>query len=274
MLRVRTLFILSVTRVLSLLFYFILSLHFTPGLQSAVCSLQSAFYTDRYKNWTPVLEVTRKFRVNKKIQVQILRHQFPLRPAAAKTIHRCQGDTLNEAVIDFPASTREHMHYASLSRVRNSSTLHILNLNENKIKVSEKVKSEMSRLRTQVSLMPLAVLQTDNLHQTKTILFQNVRSLYLYIDDMRSDYNIQKSDVNIFVESKLCLLDRDDTYQVSEFTLYRIDFKVPLRRKSHPSNLSHFKTQTSSPYKSKNAVFCFQISLFVPEIFKFLKYAN
>ena len=116
------------------------------------------------------------------------------------------------------------MHYVGLSRVRNSSALHILNLNENKIKVSEKVKSEMSRLRTQVSLMPLAVLQTDNLHQTKTILFQNVRSLYLHIDDVRSDYNIQKADVNIFVESKLCLLDRDDTYQLSEFTLYRNDF--------------------------------------------------
>ena len=66
------------------------------------------------------------------------------------------------------------MHYVCLSRVRNSSALHILNLNENKIKVSEKVKSEMSRLRTQVSLVPLAVLQTDNLHQTKTILFQTV----------------------------------------------------------------------------------------------------
>ena len=49
------------------------------------------------RNWTPVLEVTRQFRVNKKSQVQILRRQFPLRPAAAKTIHRCQGDTLNEA---------------------------------------------------------------------------------------------------------------------------------------------------------------------------------
>ena len=30
--------------------HFTLSLHFTPGLQSAVCSLQSAFYTDRNVN--------------------------------------------------------------------------------------------------------------------------------------------------------------------------------------------------------------------------------
>ena len=176
------------------------------------------------RNWTPVLEVTRQFRVNKKSQVQILRRQFPLRPAAAKTIHRCQGDTLDEAVVDFPASTRELMHYVGLSRVRNSSALHILNLNENKIKVTEKVKSEMSRLRTQASLVPLAVLQTGNSPETKTILFQNVRSLHLHIDDVRSDYNIQKADVNIFVESKLCLSDRDDTYQLSQFTLYRNDF--------------------------------------------------
>ena len=62
------------------------------------------------------------------------------------------------------------MHYVGFSRVRNSSALHILNLNENKIKVTEKVKSEMSRLRTQASLVPLAVLQTENSHQTKNIL--------------------------------------------------------------------------------------------------------
>ena len=69
--------------------------------------------------------------------MKIFRRQFPLRTAAAKTIHHCQGDTLNEAVVDFPKSTREHMHYVGLSRVRNSSALHILNLNEYKIKVSE-----------------------------------------------------------------------------------------------------------------------------------------
>ena len=116
------------------------------------------------------------------------------------------------------------MHYVGLSRVRNSSALHVLNLNENKIKVSEKVKDEMRRLRTEASLLPLAVLQNADSPETKTILFQNVRSLHLHIDDVRSDYNIQKADVNIFVETKLCLLDRDDVYQLRGFTLYRNDF--------------------------------------------------
>ena len=54
----------------------------------------------------------------------------------------------------------------------------------------EKVKSEISRLRTQGSLVPSS--------QTKTILFQNVGSLHIHIDDVQSDYNIQKADANIF----------------------------------------------------------------------------
>ena len=51
------------------------------------------------KTWTPILEVTRQFRINRKNQVQILRRQFPLRAASAKTIHRCRGDTLNAVVV-------------------------------------------------------------------------------------------------------------------------------------------------------------------------------
>lgn len=112
--------------------------------------------------WTPILEITRQFRLYKRNQVQVLRRQFPLqckfplRPAAAKTIHRRQGDTLDEAVVDLPASTREYtcMHYVGLSRLRNISGLHIVNLNEKKIAVSKKVAAEMSRLRSEASSKP------------------------------------------------------------------------------------------------------------------------
>jgi len=106
----------------------------------------------------------------------------------------------------------------------------------------------MSRLRTQVSLVLLAGLWSDNSHQTKTILFQNVRSLYLHIDDVRSDYNIQKADVNIFVESKHCLLDRDDEYQLSELTLYRNDF-----------NQSNIRTCYGTALYIKNDLNCTKI---------------
>ena len=76
--------------------------------------------------------------------MQVRRRQFALRPSAAKTIHRCQGDTLNEAVVDLSSAKREHMHYFALSRLRGISGLHILNMNENKIAVSKKVQEEMT----------------------------------------------------------------------------------------------------------------------------------
>ena len=43
---------------------------------------------------------------------------------------------------------------------------------------------------------------------------------------------------------------------------------------SHIFFCSHFKILTSTLYEKKNAVYCSPISLFFPEIFKFLKYAN
>ena len=105
------------------------------------CKEYAHLYTNNEdKTWTPILEITRQFKISKRNQSQVLRRQYPLRPAAAKTIHRCQGDTLNEVVVDLPSSSREHMHYVGLSRVRNSSKLHILNLNEKKSALVRRLK--------------------------------------------------------------------------------------------------------------------------------------
>jgi len=181
--------------------------------------------------WTPILEITRQSRLYKRNQVQVLRRQFPLRPAAAKTIHRCQGDTLDEAVVDLPASTREHMHYVGLSRLRNLSSLHILNLNEKKIAVSKKVAAEMSRLRSEASLTPCVSFLYDhespNNKSNFKILFQNVRSLHLHIQDVACDYSVQAAHVNVFVETALCLRDSDEAYDMPNFCLYRNDFDPP-----------------------------------------------
>jgi len=178
------------------------------------------------KSWTPVLEISRQFRLNKRTQAYVIRKQFPLRPAAAKTIHRCQGDTLNEAVVDFPTSALQHIHYVGLSRVRNMSTLHILNLNEHKIKVDQSVQGEMHRLRNEATLQcALPDLYDDTTNpKTLTILFQNVRSLNLHIDDVHHDYNVLASDINIFVETCLCSRDDDESFSIKDFTLHRNDF--------------------------------------------------
>ena len=51
--------------------------------------------------WTPIKPVTTQFAVGRNRGVQVVRKQFPLRPAAAKTIHRSQGDTETRIVINF-----------------------------------------------------------------------------------------------------------------------------------------------------------------------------
>ena len=43
--------------------------------------------------WTPIKPVTAQFAFGKIRTAKVVRKQFPLRPAAAKTIHRSQGDT-------------------------------------------------------------------------------------------------------------------------------------------------------------------------------------
>ena len=45
------------------------------------------------RSWTPIRSVTVAFCVGKCTSSKIVRRQFPLRPSAAKTIHRSQGDT-------------------------------------------------------------------------------------------------------------------------------------------------------------------------------------
>ena len=51
--------------------------------------------------WTPIKAVTAQFAVGRNRTAQVLRKQFPLRPAAAKTIHRSQGDTETRIVVNF-----------------------------------------------------------------------------------------------------------------------------------------------------------------------------
>ena len=60
---------------------------------------------------------------------QVVRKQFPLHPAAAKTVHRSQGDTRPQIVVNL--NTRRaipHIHYVALSRVTTMEGLYITDL--------------------------------------------------------------------------------------------------------------------------------------------------
>ena len=161
--------------------------------------------------WTPILEMTRHFNISNKSQVQIIRRQFPLRQSAAKTIHRSQADTVDELVVDFPKSSREHMHYVALSRVTKLENLQIRNLNKDKIAASNKVKCKMKRLREESKLIP-CIQQIYNNKAHLTVVFQNVRSLHLHVKDIAADFNLQASDVISLAGTALMQNDINEIY--------------------------------------------------------------
>ena len=84
--------------------------------------------------WTPIKPITTQFAVGRNRTAQVVRKQFPLRPAAAKTIHRSQGDTESRIVVNFETTKAiPHIHYVGLSRVKTIEGLHITNLCEKNI---------------------------------------------------------------------------------------------------------------------------------------------
>lgn len=173
-------------------------------------------------DWTPIFEVKRQFISHKNSQVKFLRRQFPLRQASAKTIHRCQGDTLNNVVVNFSGRPRDHMHYVGLSRVRNLNGLLLEDFDAKKIGCSQKVKIEMQRLRTNCKFTP-CVPFIDSLAASLKICFHNVRSLPLHINDVLCDVNVDAADINIFVETNLTTAHSNENLQIQHFQLFRND---------------------------------------------------
>ena len=140
--------------------------------------------------WTPIKPVTTQFAVGRNRAVQVVRKQFPLRPAAAKTIYRSQGDTETRIVVNFETKRAIlHIHYVGLGRVTAIEGLHITNLCEDKISVSPAVEKEMLRLRGEGKLhLCLSPIYTAPESSLK-LSFLNARSLHKHIYDVLADIN-------------------------------------------------------------------------------------
>ena len=184
------------------------------------------------KGWTPVSTYKRQFKVGRYQSAQVMREQFPLRPASAKTAHRCQGCTMDAAVVDLGGYTFPHAHYVALSRVTSLNSLYIRDLNEKKIKVDCDVKKEMDRLRTDKTI-DLKFHYIYNRAASFIILFQNVRSLGKHIADIQADKNYSSTDMNIFVETKLSSKDKEEDLLLPGYSLHRFDWKSSGRRPSY-----------------------------------------
>jgi ATP-dependent DNA helicase PIF1 len=174
--------------------------------------------------WTPIKPITTQFGVGRNQTVQVVRKQIPLRPAAAKTIHRSQGDTEQNIVVNF--STRRaipHIHYVGLSRVTTSEGLFITDLCEEKIAVNPHVAAEMEMLSKERALK-LSVTPIYQINQVSfKLCYLNTRSLHKHIDDVRHELNFTNTDINIFSETRIMTSDDNIMYEIDGYTLFRND---------------------------------------------------
>ena len=179
---------------------------------------------DTDKAWTPVKPITTQFNVGRNKTASVVRKQFPLRPAAAKTVHRSQGDTEREIFVDLESSRAiPHIHYVALSRVTSIEGLHIRNLTENKISVNNHVKDEMCRLRHEAQLSPALKFIYNIPNDMVKISFLNAQSLHRHLLDFKNDFNLQASDCNIICETRFAPWDDDSVYQINNLLLFRND---------------------------------------------------
>ena len=181
------------------------------------------FYIQGIDNaWTPIKPVTVQFAVGRNKAAQVFRKQFPLCPAAAKTIHRSQGDIEAKIVVNFN-TRRTHSLCRTYSRVTTFEGLYITDLCEDKIAVHPDFKIEMERLRT-VAKLKLCISPLYHITGSRLKLcYLNARSVHKHIQDLRKDLNYSSSDINIFAGTRFSSQDPNDIYDISGYYLFRND---------------------------------------------------
>ena len=167
--------------------------------------MHTSVYNSTNQNALPIYQTQATFPIHKKASFQATRSQFPLTLAWAVTIHKCQGLTLPEVVIDMTPEKGKFKPgeaYVAFCRVRTIDKLHIINYTQNQIHVSEHVEKEMHRLRKNI----LPQMPSNLFHNVPggvKLLHINVGNFNRKIADMKNDDILQNADIIALNETHL-----------------------------------------------------------------------
>ena len=165
-------------------------------------SIQTSPHRSRFPHAVPLNKYEVVFFAKGKRGSESKRLQFPLTLAWATTIHKVQGLTLDEIVVDMKGGRLSPgQAYVAFSRVKTLKGLHILNLNVKAIKKSIDVENEMVRLNTNLLQQVPEVLCNSSSHVTIALL--NVRLIIAKLPDITADNSLRSASILCFCETWL-----------------------------------------------------------------------
>ena len=170
---------------------------------------QSARSNSLYKyiksDAVPIVQFQVSFQINSSSSCSASRLQFLLRLCWCVTIHKCQGLTLEEIVVDMtPTKGTYHpgQAYVAFSRVKKLEGLHIVNYKRSQIKISQNVEEEMERLRmNSLPEIPKHLFKVEVAHAK--LLHINIGNIHRKIVDMKYDKILKPADVICINETHL-----------------------------------------------------------------------
>ena len=177
------------------------------------------------KGWTPIRPIDRTF-VASRSNIVVSRRQFPLVMSAARTIHKAQSATHQEIVVDMsgparaPATFWEHMHYVAFSRCTSLQGLHIIDVNQPKIRASAKVMNFLAKEKKPLKLCYKPLYEMD---EEVSIVFNNVCSIPKKWPAISNNKNIVGSTIIIFAETWLSERYDETCFELDGYTQVRLD---------------------------------------------------
>ena len=210
--------------------------------------LQKRFPEEIAAGWTPISRVVKSFCLRlhgrNKSMVAVDRSQFPMCPAAALTIHKLQGKTVDAIELDLRSGRPcPALHYVALSRARTEAGNRLaFDLDPTQIKVCQKVVAEMERMRQSCLMRQQLRLPCHTVKSEFMAVFHNVESLHKYIAFARAFVTYRGADLLIFCETWLKSTDSDSTYAIPGYNLHRFDWPYPKGGRPHAGMAVYVKT--------------------------------
>ncbi|XP_062713898.1 uncharacterized protein LOC115261586 [Aedes albopictus] len=175
------------------------------------------------QDWTPIYKRSANVKLSSAIKCK--RIQFPIVSACALTIHKSQGGTFTEIVVDYDKSQEQQLVYVAMSRVSSLQGLYLTNSTNsfvfhhgkgsNTPKMKE-LRDEMQRLQNHrlVTISDELITFVGNGEQSAVLVSLNVQSLNAHSADVSTDHVLTRADYLALSET---WMDSNTTVQIEGY---------------------------------------------------------